>query len=49
VVPQSGAKQKFNCTVYHITLYSNCEAQKLSQNLKKNVEDRVRTQKMTHK
>ncbi len=33
--PQSGAKQIFYCTLYYITLYSNCEAQRASKNLKK--------------
>jgi hypothetical protein len=45
VAPQSGAKQFFNCTVNYITLNSNCEAQRASKNLKKIVEDRVRSQK----
>jgi hypothetical protein len=36
VAPQSGAKQLFYCTVYYITLNSNCEAQRASKNLKKN-------------
>jgi hypothetical protein len=27
MVPQSGSKQKNYCTVYYITLNSNCEAQ----------------------
>ena len=35
VPPQSGAKQFFYCTVYNITLNSNCEAQRASKNLKK--------------
>ncbi len=35
VAPQSGAKQIFYCTVYYITLNSNCEAQRASKNLKK--------------
>jgi hypothetical protein len=35
VAPQSGAKQKFYCTVYYITLNSNCEAQRASKSLKK--------------
>jgi hypothetical protein len=26
VAPQSGAKQIFYCTIYYITLNSNCEA-----------------------
>jgi hypothetical protein len=40
VAPQSGAKQYFYCSVYYITLNSNCEAQRASKNLKKVVEDR---------
>jgi hypothetical protein len=43
VVPQSGAKDQLYCTVYYITLNSNCEAQGVSKNLKK-IEDRVRSQ-----
>ncbi len=39
MVPQSGTKQNFYCTVYYITLKSNCEAQRASKNLKKIVED----------
>jgi hypothetical protein len=35
VVPQSGAKDQFCCTVYYITLNSNCEAQRASKKLKK--------------
>jgi hypothetical protein len=35
VVPQSGAKQIFNCTVYYINSNSNCEAQNASKNSKK--------------
>jgi hypothetical protein len=35
VVTQPGAKDKFYCTVYYITLNSNREAKGLSQNLKK--------------
>jgi len=38
-------KQNFYCTVYYITLNSNCEAQRASKNLKKIVEDRVGSQK----
>jgi hypothetical protein len=38
VVPQSGAKDQLYCTVYYITLNSNCEAQGMSKNLKQNVE-----------
>jgi hypothetical protein len=44
VVPQSGAKEQFDHTVYFITLYPNCEAQRASKNLEKNVEDRIRSQ-----
>jgi hypothetical protein len=43
VTPQSGAKDQFYFTVYNITLNSNCEAQRVSKNLKQNVEDRVRS------
>jgi hypothetical protein len=43
VAPQSGAKEKKYCIVYYITLNANCEAQRASKNLKKNVEDRVRS------
>jgi hypothetical protein len=32
VVPQSGAKLQLYCTVYYITLNSNCEAQRASKN-----------------
>jgi hypothetical protein len=39
VTRQSGAKDKFCYTVYNITLNSNCEAQRISKNLEKNVED----------
>jgi hypothetical protein len=35
VGPKSGAKDYFYCTVHYITLYSNCEAQGVSKNLKK--------------
>jgi hypothetical protein len=45
VVPQSGAKKMFYFTVYYITLNSSCEAQRASKNLKKMVEDGVRSQK----
>jgi hypothetical protein len=45
VAPQSGAKQIFYCTVYYVTLNSNCEAQRASKNLKKIVGDRVRSPK----
>jgi hypothetical protein len=40
VAPLSGAKKNY-CTVYYITLNSNCEAQRASKNLKKIVVDRV--------
>jgi hypothetical protein len=45
VAPQSGAKQNFYCNVCYLALNSNCEAQRASKNLKKIVEDRVRSQK----
>ncbi len=32
LVPKSGAKEIFYCTVYFITLNSNCEAQRASKN-----------------
>jgi hypothetical protein len=35
MAPQSGANNFFYCTVYYITLNSNCEAQRASKNLKK--------------
>ncbi len=38
-------KQKFYCSVYYITLNSNCEAQRASKNSKKIVEDRIGGQK----
>ncbi len=41
---QSGAKDQFYCTVNNITLNSNCEAQRVSKNLDKNLEDRVKSQ-----
>jgi hypothetical protein len=44
VAPQSGAKDQFYCTVYYVTLNSNCDSQKASKNLKKIVEERVRSQ-----
>ena len=44
-LPKLDCKQKFYCTVYYITLNSNCEAQRTSKNLKKIVEDRVGSQK----
>jgi hypothetical protein len=45
VAPQSGAKQIFYSTVFYITLNLNFKAQRASKNLKKVVEDRVRSQK----
>jgi hypothetical protein len=45
VAPQSGAKQDFYCTVYYISLNSNCEANGTPKNLKNIVEDRVRCKK----
>ncbi len=41
-------KQNFYCTVYYVTLNSNCEAQRASKNLKKLEEDRVRSQKIMY-
>jgi len=35
LAPQSGAKEKFSSSVYHITLNSNCEAQRVAKNLEK--------------
>ncbi len=45
VAPLSGVKHIFYCAVYYITLNSNCEAQRVSKNLKKIVFDRVSSQK----
>jgi hypothetical protein len=44
MAPQSGAKQIFYCTVYFITLNSNCKFQRGSKILK-NGEERVGSQK----
>ncbi len=44
MAPQSGAKQKIYCTVYRVTLNSNCDAQRASKKLKWIVEDRVWSQ-----
>jgi hypothetical protein len=44
VAPQSGAKEIFYCTVYYITINSNCAAKRASKKLK-TVEDRVKSQK----
>ncbi len=44
MVPQLGAKDQFYGIIYYITLNSNCEAQRASKNLKKIVEDRIRSQ-----
>ncbi len=41
MVQQSGAKDQFYCTVYPITLISNCEAQKVYKNLEKNIVEDV--------
>jgi hypothetical protein len=43
-VPTIRCKTKNYSTVYYITLNSNCEAQRDSKNLKKLVEDGVRSQ-----
>ncbi len=43
--PKLDCKLNFYCTVYYITLNSNCEAQRASKNLKNIVEDRVGSQK----
>ncbi len=40
VVPKSGAKDQFYCTVYYITLNSNCKV----QGVRKNTEDRTWSQ-----
>jgi hypothetical protein len=44
VAPQSGAKYQFYRTVYYITLNSNCEARRISKNLEKILDDRVKSQ-----
>ncbi len=44
VAPKSSAKDQFYFSVYYLTLNSNCEVQRASKNLKKIVEDRVRSQ-----
>ena len=41
VAPQSGTKDQFYFPVYYITLNSNCEARRVSKNLKTIVEDTV--------
>ncbi len=46
MAPQSGGKQKFYCTVYYITLNSNCKAQRASKNFKIIVKERVGSQKL---
>ncbi len=43
MVPQLGAEDQFYCSVYYITINSNCEAQGVSKNLKK-IEDTVKSQ-----
>jgi hypothetical protein len=40
VAPQSVAKDQFYCTLFYITLKSNCEAQGVPKNLKK-IEDNI--------
>jgi hypothetical protein len=35
MAPQSGSKDQFYCTVCNITLYSNCQDQRVPKNLKK--------------
>jgi hypothetical protein len=42
VAPHFGAKDPYYCTVYSIILYSICEAQRISKNLKTMVEDRFK-------
>jgi hypothetical protein len=44
VAPLLGAKDQFYCTIYYITLNSNCEAWGVFKNLKLIVEDRARCQ-----
>jgi hypothetical protein len=44
VVPQSGEKQNFYCTVYHITLNSNYQAQRASKFWEKIVEAKINAQ-----
>jgi hypothetical protein len=44
MVPQSSAKCQFYSTVYYIALNSNCEAQRVSKNLKNIAQDRVKGQ-----
>ncbi len=44
MVPKSGEKDKFYFTVYNSTLNSDWEAQRVSKNLKKIAEDRVKSQ-----
>jgi hypothetical protein len=43
MAPQSDSEEQFYCTVYHITLNSNCEAHRASKKLKRIVEDKVRS------
>jgi hypothetical protein len=45
---QLGAKDQFYCTVNYINLNSNCEAQRISKNLKVFVDDRTGSQKLMH-
>jgi hypothetical protein len=44
VAPKSGTTEQFYCTVYYITLKSNCEAQRVSKKLERIVKFRVRGQ-----
>ncbi len=48
VVPQSGAKENFYCTVYYITLNSNCDIREHLKNWKKirrkNIEAKINAQ-----
>ncbi len=47
-LPNWTVNKKIFCTVYYITLNSNCEAQRASKNLKEIVEDRVWKSKIRH-
>jgi hypothetical protein len=44
MAPQTVAKGNIYCTVYYITLNSNCDAQRAFKNLIEVVEDRIRSQ-----
>ncbi len=41
MAPQSNSEEQFYCTVYHITLNSNCEAHGASKNLKIELEAQI--------